>query len=158
MANNCPKTAKAYILYRKQHEKARTADKTLFNYKKTMKDYLNVDDWRVKENSTVTYSIGGLILSNNGAMTANYWLDEIYDDEIANAHRNADIHIHDLSMLSGYCFTGDTEIETVNEGLVSFKELVERKVNCLMIYAYDFDSKKIISAAACCPRKTQTVT
>jgi anaerobic ribonucleoside-triphosphate reductase len=64
---------------------------------------LKVNDWRVKENSTVTYSVGGLILSNSGAITANYWLSEIYDDEIANAHRNGDMHIHDLSMLTGYC-------------------------------------------------------
>ena len=68
-----------------------------------MNSYLNALDWRVKENSTVTYSIGGLILSNSGAITANYWLSEAYDEEIANAHRNGDIHIHDLSMLSGYC-------------------------------------------------------
>ena len=83
--------AKAYILYRRQREKLRQMQSTLLDYKKTVDNYLHVNDWRVKENSTVTYSVGGLILSNSGAITANYWLSEIYDDEIANAHRNADI-------------------------------------------------------------------
>lgn len=95
--------SKAYILYRKQHEKARNAKNSVLDYKKTMDGYLKASDWRVKENSSISYSLGGLILGNSGAMTANYWLSEIYDDEIANAHRNCDIHIHDLSMLSGYC-------------------------------------------------------
>ena len=95
--------AKAYILYRRQREKVRNTRSTLLNYKDLVDNYLKVNDWRVKENSTVTYSVGGLILSNSGAITANYWLSEIYDDEIADAHRNADIHIHDLSMLTGYC-------------------------------------------------------
>ena len=95
--------AKAYILYRRQREKVRNARSTLLNYKDLVDNYVKVNDWRVKENSTVTYSVGGLILSNSGAITANYWLSEIYDDEIADAHRNADIHIHDLSMLTGYC-------------------------------------------------------
>jgi len=95
--------AKAYILYRRQHDKLRNVNKTMLDYKKLMDNYLNVADWRVKENSTVTYSVGGLILSNSGSITANYWLSEVYDDEIANAHRNADIHLHDLSMLTGYC-------------------------------------------------------
>lgn len=95
--------AKAYILYRKQREKIRNMKSTILDYKDTVDSYVRVTDWRVKENSTVTYSVGGLILSNSGAITANYWLSEIYDEEIANAHRNADIHIHDLSMLTGYC-------------------------------------------------------
>lgn len=95
--------AKAYILYRKQREKIRSMNSALLNYKDVVNSYVKVEDWRVKENSTVTYSVGGLILSNSGAVTANYWLSEIYDQEIANAHRNADIHIHDLSMLTGYC-------------------------------------------------------
>ncbi|MBR6515194.1 MAG: ribonucleoside triphosphate reductase, partial [Clostridia bacterium] len=94
--------AKAYILYRKQREKIRNMKSTILDYKDLVDSYVKVTDWRVKENSTVTYSVGGLILSNSGAITANYWLSEIYDDEIANAHRNADIHIHDLSMLTGY--------------------------------------------------------
>ena len=91
--------AKAYILYRKQREKIRNMKSTILDYKDVVNSYVKVEDWRVKENSTVTYSVGGLILSNSGAITANYWLSEIYDEEIANAHRNADIHIHDLSML-----------------------------------------------------------
>ena len=95
--------AKAYILYRRQREKMRNMKSTILDYKDIVDSYVKVTDWRVKENSTVTYSVGGLILSNSGAITANYWLSEIYDDEIANAHRNADIHIHDLSMLTGYC-------------------------------------------------------
>lgn len=95
--------AKAYILYRKQREKIRNMNSAMLNYKDVVNSYVKVEDWRVKENSTVTYSVGGLILSNSGAVTANYWLSEIYDQEIADAHRNADIHIHDLSMLTGYC-------------------------------------------------------
>ena len=95
--------AKAYILYRKLHEKQRAIENTMLNYKDVVNSYINVTDWRVKENSTVTYSVGGLILSNSGSITANYWLSEVYDKEIADAHRNCDIHIHDLSMLTGYC-------------------------------------------------------
>lgn len=95
--------AKAYILYRKQREKIRNMKNTILDYKDVVNSYVKVEDWRVKENSTVTYSVGGLILSNSGAVTANYWLSEIYDQEIASAHRNADVHIHDLSMLTGYC-------------------------------------------------------
>lgn len=95
--------AKAYILYRKQHERVRDIGNKVLDYKETVNKYLNVEDWRVKENSTVTYSIGGLILNNSGAITANYWLSEVYDEEIASAHKNADMHIHDLSMLTGYC-------------------------------------------------------
>ena len=95
--------AKAYITYRKQHENIRQMAATERDFKKTVDNYLNINDWRVKENSTVTYSVGGLILSNSGAITANYWLSQVYDQEIADAHRNADFHIHDLSMLTGYC-------------------------------------------------------
>ena len=95
--------AKAYILYRKQREKIRNMNSTILNYKDVVNSYVKAEDWRVRENSTVTYSVGGLILSNSGAVTANYWLSEIYDPETAAAHRNADIHIHDLSMLTGYC-------------------------------------------------------
>ncbi len=88
--------AKGYILYRKQREKIRNMKSTLLDYKEIVDNYVKASDWRVKENSTVTYSVGGLILSNSGAITANYWLSEVYDEEIADAHRNADIHIHDL--------------------------------------------------------------
>ena len=108
--------AKAYILYRRQREKLRNAQSTILDFKKTVDDYVKINDWRVKENSTVTYSVGGLILSNSGAITANYWLSEIYDDEIGNAHRNADIHLHDLSMLTGYC-AGWSLRQLIQEGL-----------------------------------------
>lgn len=108
--------AKAYILYRKQREKMRNMKSTILDYKDVVNSYVKVEDWRVKENSTVTYSVGGLILSNSGAVTANYWLSEIYDEEIAEAHRNADIHIHDLSMLTGYC-AGWSLKQLITEGL-----------------------------------------
>ena len=108
--------AKAYILYRRQREKLRNLKSTVLDYKDIVDSYVKVTDWRVKENSTVTYSVGGLILNNSGAITANYWLSEIYDDEIANAHRNADIHLHDLSMLTGYC-AGWSLIQLIQEGL-----------------------------------------
>ncbi len=108
--------AKVYILYRKQREKIRNMKSTILDYKKAVDDYVKVADWRVKENSTVTYSVGGLILSNSGLITANYWLSEIYDEEIANAHRNADIHLHDLSMLTGYC-AGWSLRQLIKEGL-----------------------------------------
>ena len=109
-------TAKAFILYRKQREKMRNMKSTILDYKEVVDSYVKVEDWRVKENSTVTYSVGGLILSNSGAVTANYWLSEIYDEELANAHRNADIHIHDLSMLTGYC-AGWSLKQLIQEGL-----------------------------------------
>ena len=108
--------AKAYILYRKQREKVRNINSTMLNYKDLVDNYLQINDWRVKENSTVTYSVGGLILSNSGAITANYWLSEIYDNEIAEAHRSAAIHLHDLSMLTGYC-AGWSLKQLIQEGL-----------------------------------------
>ena len=108
--------AKAYILYRRQREKLRNMKSTILDYKEIVDQYVKSIDWRVKENSTVTYSVGGLILNNSGAITANYWLSEIYDDEIANAHKNADIHIHDLSMLTGYC-AGWSLKQLIEEGL-----------------------------------------
>lgn len=108
--------AKAYILYRKNREKIRNMKSTILDYKEIVDTYVKEEDWRVKENSTVTYSVGGLILHNSGAITANYWLSEIYDEEIANAHRNADIHIHDLSMLTGYC-AGWSLKQLIKEGL-----------------------------------------
>ena len=108
--------AKAYILYRKQHENLRAVSDTVLDYKKTVDNYLKINDWRVKENSTVTYSVGGLILSNSGAITANYWLSEVYDEEIATAHRNGDLHLHDLSMLTGYC-AGWSLKQLIQQGL-----------------------------------------
>ena len=108
--------AKAYILYRKQREKVRNVNSALLNYKDLVDNYLQINDWRVKENSTVTYSVGGLILSNSGAITANYWLSEIYDQEVAEAHRSAALHLHDLSMLTGYC-AGWSLKQLIQEGL-----------------------------------------
>ena len=108
--------ARSYIFYRKARANIREQKATDLDYKKTVDNYLKVNDWRVKENSTVTYSVGGLILSNSGAVTANYWLSEVYDQEIGNAHRNADIHIHDLSMLTGYC-AGWSLKQLIQEGL-----------------------------------------
>ena len=108
--------AKAYILYRKQREKVRNAKATLLDYKAIVDSYVNIEDWRVKENSTVTYSVGGLILSNSGTVTANYWLSEVYDNEIADAHREGDLHLHDLSMLTGYC-AGWSLKQLIQEGL-----------------------------------------
>lgn len=108
--------AKSYILYRKQHENIRKVGSTILDYKATIDNYLKINDWRVKENSTVTYSVGGLILSNSGAITANYWLSEVYDREIEEAHRSAEIHIHDLSMLTGYC-AGWSLKQLIQDGL-----------------------------------------
>ncbi|MCR5154614.1 MAG: ribonucleoside triphosphate reductase [Lachnospiraceae bacterium] len=108
--------AKAYILYRKNREKIRNMKSTILDYKEIVNSYVKEEDWRVKENSTVTYSVGGLILHNSGSITANYWLSEVYDEEIAAAHRNADIHIHDLSMLTGYC-AGWSLKQLIKEGL-----------------------------------------
>ncbi|MGN0960966.1 MAG: ribonucleoside triphosphate reductase [Christensenellales bacterium] len=116
MSNGYENVAKAYILYRRDHEKVRNIKNTVMDYKQTVDKYLNLADWRVKENSTVTYSVGGLILSNSGAITANYWLSEVYDKEIEQAHKNADIHIHDLSMLTGYC-AGWSLKQLIREGL-----------------------------------------
>ena len=108
--------AKFYLYYRKIRVKIRNMKSTILDYKDIVDSYVKVTDWRVKENSTVTYSVGGLILSNSGAITANYWLSEIYDDEVANAHRSADMHIHDLSMLTGYC-AGWSLKQLIQEGL-----------------------------------------
>ncbi|MCQ2793851.1 MAG: ribonucleoside triphosphate reductase [Bacilli bacterium] len=108
--------ARAYIKYRGRHETMRQIDATTLDYASTVDQYLKINDWRVKENSTVTYSVGGLILSNSGAVTANYWLTQVYDKEIGDAHKNADIHIHDLSMLTGYC-AGWSLKQLIQEGL-----------------------------------------
>ncbi len=116
MRNGYENVAKCYILYRRNHEKIRNVKETLMDYKNTVEKYLNLADWRVKENATVTYSVGGLILSNSGAITANYWLNEVYDKEIGNAHKNCDIHIHDLAMLTGYC-AGWSLKQLIVEGL-----------------------------------------
>lgn len=114
--NGFSDVAKSYILYRKERERLRNVKNTAIDYKKVVDNYLKVEDWRVKENSTVTYSIGGLILSEAGSITANYWLSEVYDEEISKAHKEADIHIHDLSMLAGYC-AGWSLKQLIEEGL-----------------------------------------
>ena len=116
MRNGYEDVAKAYIIYRRDHEKIRNINNTFLDYKQTVDKYLKLADWRVKENSTVTYSVGGLILSNSGAITANYWLSDVYDKDIEQAHKNADIHIHDLSMLTGYC-AGWSLKQLIQEGL-----------------------------------------
>src|SRR5574344_873361 len=115
-ASGYTEAAKAFILYRKLHEKMRNMKSTILDYTDVVNSYINATDWRVKENSTVTYSVVGLILSNSGAITANYWLSEVYDEEVANAHRNCDMHIHDLSMLTGYC-AGWSLKQLIQEGL-----------------------------------------
>ncbi len=108
--------AKSYMEYRNKHAALRQVKNTSLDFKNVVDNYLRIADWRVKENSTVTYSVGGLILSNSGAVTANYWLSEVYDKEIADAHRNADIHLHDLSMLTGYC-AGWSLKQLIQQGL-----------------------------------------
>lgn len=113
---NYIEVARSYMDYRKKHAALRQVKTTSLDFKNVVDNYLRIADWRVKENSTVTYSVGGLILSNSGAVTANYWLSEVYDKEIADAHRNADIHIHDLSMLTGYC-AGWSLKQLIQQGL-----------------------------------------
>ncbi len=108
--------ARSYMDYRNKHAQMREIKKTELNYASVVDGYLRLNDWRVKENSTVTYSVGGLILSNSGAVTANYWLSQVYDKEIADAHKNADIHLHDLSMLTGYC-AGWSLKQLIQQGL-----------------------------------------
>ena len=149
--------AKAYILYRKQRERLRNMNSTYLDYKETVNNYIKALDWRVKENSTVTYSVGGLILSNSGAITANYWLSEIYDEEISNAHRNCDIHLHDLSMLTGYC-AGWSLKQLIQEGLggvpskitsspaTHLSTLCNQMVNCLGIMQNEWAGAQAFSS------------
>ncbi len=108
--------ARAYILYRARREAVRDAQRLMLDINSTMDGYLAQVDWRVKENANVNYSLGGLILHNSGSVTANYWLKNIYGQDIAEAHRNADFHIHDLSMFSGYC-AGWSLRQLIAEGL-----------------------------------------
>jgi ribonucleoside-triphosphate reductase len=120
------RVAKAYILYREQHRRARNARDILLDIVNTMDGYLKQQDWRVHENSNVNYSLGGLILHNSGAVTANYWLENIYPREIADAHRNGEIHIHDLSMFSGYC-AGWSLRQLIAEGLGGVKSKISSR-------------------------------
>ncbi len=108
--------AKAYIIYRARHEAIRDTRKLMLDIDTTMDGYLSMSDWRVNENANVNFSLGGLILHNSGTVTANYWLKNIYSPEIAAGHRNADFHIHDLSMFSGYC-AGWSLRQLIEEGL-----------------------------------------
>ena len=146
--------AKAYILYR-QSRSDRRAGKTVIDYKKIIENYVDAVDWRVKENSTVNYSIGGLILNASGAVTANYWLSEVYDKEIGEAHKNGDMHIHDLSMLAPYCFTGDTVVRSLDGKNRTFEQLVKDGVKGLWVYAYDHKNNCIVPAKAINPRVTR---
>ena len=118
--------AKAYILYRARHEAMRDLKKLMLDIDGTMDGYLKQSDWRVNENANVNYSLGGLILHNSGSITANYWLKNIYPEEIADAHRNADFHIHDLSMFSGYC-AGWSLRQLIAEGLGGVSDKITSK-------------------------------
>lgn len=108
--------AKAYILYRREREKLRNLKSTILDYKETVNNYVHEKTLRMRENATASYSVGGLILSNSGAITANYWLSEIYDAEISAAHRSGEMHLHDLTMLTGYCAGWSLE-QLIKEGL-----------------------------------------
>ena len=108
--------AKAYILYRREREKLRNIKSTILDYKETVNNYVHEKNLRMRENATASYSVGGLILSNSGAITANYWLSEIYDAEISAAHRSGEMHLHDLTMLTGYCAGWSLE-QLIKEGL-----------------------------------------
>ncbi|MEJ5190120.1 MAG: ribonucleoside triphosphate reductase, partial [Breznakiellaceae bacterium] len=133
--------AKAYILYRARHEAIRDAKKLLLDIDATMDGYLQQSDWRVNENANVNFSLGGLILHNSGTITAHYWLKNIYTPEIAEAHRNADFHIHDLSMFSGYC-AGWSLRQLIQEGLGGVKDKITSKpakhLSTLMQQAVNF--------------------
>ncbi|HCT84328.1 MAG TPA: ribonucleoside triphosphate reductase [Candidatus Margulisbacteria bacterium] len=126
IVNGHAKTAKAYILYREQHQRIREAKNIMLDIDRTMDGYLKQSDWRVNENSNVNYSLGGLILHNSGAITANYWLNNIYSKEVADAHKNGDFHLHDLSMFSGYC-AGWSLRQLIQEGLGGVKGKINSK-------------------------------
>ncbi|MDR2097780.1 MAG: ribonucleoside triphosphate reductase [Spirochaetaceae bacterium] len=133
--------AKAYILYRAKHDAMRDVKKLMLNIDETMDGYLKQSDWRVNENANVNYSLGGLILHNSGSITANYWLKNIYTPEIAEAHRNADFHLHDLSMFSGYC-AGWSLRQLIKEGLGGVPDKITSKpakhLSTLMQQAVNF--------------------
>jgi ribonucleoside-triphosphate reductase len=97
------KTARAYIIYREQHGKLRQDQKSMIDVESSMNEYLEQLDWRVNANANQGYSLGGLILNTAGKVTANYWLNHVYPNEVGLAHREGDLHIHDLDMLAGYC-------------------------------------------------------
>ena len=120
------KVAKAYILYRAKHEAIRDTERLMLDIDETMNGYLSQSDWRVKENANVNFSLGGLILHNSGTITANYWLKNIYPEEVAEAHRSAAMHIHDLSMFSGYC-AGWSIRQLIAEGLGGVPDKITSK-------------------------------
>lgn len=118
--------AKAYILYRAKREAVRDTESLMLNINSTMDGYLSQSDWRVKENANVNFSLGGLILHNSGTITANYWLKNIYTPEIAEAHKTAAFHLHDLSMFSGYC-AGWSLRQLIEEGLGGVPDKITSK-------------------------------
>ncbi len=118
--------AKAYIIYRAHREAVRDTKALMLDFEKTMDGYLKQSDWRVNENANVNFSLGGLILHNSGTITANYWLRNIYSPEVAAAHRDADFHIHDLSMFSGYC-AGWSLRQLIWEGLGGVADKIASK-------------------------------
>jgi ribonucleoside-triphosphate reductase len=120
------KVAKAYIIYRARHDAIRDSKNLMLDIDKTMDGYLSLSDWRVNENANVNFSLGGLILHNSGSITANYWLKNVYPEEVAEAHRNADFHIHDLSMFSGYC-AGWSLRQLIEEGLGGVPDKITSK-------------------------------
>ena len=118
------KSYKAYTLYREDRRKSRETKKALIDVEKSMNEYLRQDDWRVKANANQGYSLGGMILNISGKITANYWLNNVYPEEVGVAHRNGDYHIHDLDMLSGYC-AGWSLRSLLNEGFNGVANKVE---------------------------------
>jgi anaerobic ribonucleoside-triphosphate reductase len=117
-------TARAYIVYRERHGRLRRDRKSLVDVASSMNEYLSREDWRVRANANQGYSLGGLILNVSGKVTANYWLDEVYSPEIGIAHREGDLHIHDLDMLAGYC-AGWSLRTLLNEGFNGIPGRVE---------------------------------
>lgn len=124
---------------------------------KTVESYLHNEDWRVKENASATFNLSGLIRYNSGAIVSRYWLNDVYTEEIAQAHRNCYIHLHDLSLFAPYCFTGDTRIATLDGKNRSFEELVQANVKELWVYAYDRKNNRVVPALAINPRVTREV-
>ena len=117
-------TARAYIVYRESHGRLRRDRKAIVDVASSMNEYLSREDWRVRANANQGYSLGGLILNVSGKVTANYWLDEVYSPEIGAAHREGDLHIHDLDMLAGYC-AGWSLRTLLNEGFNGIPGRVE---------------------------------
>ncbi len=126
MASGESAVARSYIIYRARREAVRDTRALMVDIDKTMDGYLSMSDWRVNENANVNFSLGGLILHNSGTITANYWLKNIYSPEVAEAHRSAAFHIHDLSMFSGYC-AGWSLRQLIEEGLGGVRDKITSK-------------------------------